>query len=352
MGEESSPARPRRTRFKIVLAGGTLCVFGAALYAVEIHARGVLEEDVPAMVPTTFSGLTPYSMFGIDPFDAVTLERSPYFEDYRWAEAPDAVVLGGSTAAGAGVRAVEDAYFTRASALTELRIESAGYPGYMSSQELLLVTFQILPRRPQHVISLGGYNDVILAPAEDLPPGYPTNWRGLQVRVEHPEYACLAHLARAAGFPGLGGLYWHRRIGAGGGPQQWSPNSEEAIARERELRPRRFEIWANNITAMARLCDAAGIAFTCVAQPNGYAVGARFKFYPWNAAEEERYGRDLWPAFVQFARDTCERERITFLDATTAVSPEHFIDPAHFNAQGHEELAQALAAHLNRDAPA
>lgn len=325
--------------FKGLACGLSVALLAGAVGMAELRARARVDATLTAGFFLPARGLAPYTMYGIDPYDPAGINTSLYFPDYTWAKQPDVIVLGGSTAAGSGVPTLEETYFRQAAKLTGLAIETAGYPGYTSAQELILLGTQVLPRRPQHVLVLSGYNDAILGPIDGLAPGRPTNWDAFRLFVDHPGRVSISRTAHALGLRGLAHLYlqWGRP-----GPA----SVEEKQQREADTRDERLRIWRTNLTAMGHLCKSAGIPFTFIAQPNGYAVGAQFTAYPYDAIESAYFGGQVWPAFVEQARQTCAAEQIRFLDATAAVAPEHFVDPAHFTPAGHAQLAAVLAAHL------
>ncbi|MFQ5531095.1 MAG: hypothetical protein ACE5ES_00605 [Candidatus Nanoarchaeia archaeon] len=347
---EDRPSKIRRKVMKSVVTLGSLAIAGITVHLLD----GALDNKYN--VNTRFfdesSKITPYTMYGFNPLVEGDVESTAYFGFHEWPENPT-VMLGGSTAAGKGVSvkgnsrfAYDLTYFRVASKESGLDIVTAGCPGYMSPQELIVLSSQIIPSKPENVVLFSGYNDIILSSELGLNPGEPIVLNGLRTFIDHPEYSTVSRSLESIGLKGFGKYFMIRKF------NKDSPNDLEAVLEaefeeERKMRDKRFRIWENSFRSMANLCNSSGINFIFLAQPNGFYVNSHFGGrYPWVEEREAHYGGEVWPAFIEFASNICEEEGVPFLDYTSSVHPKSFMDAVHFDNMGHEVVGKLLAEDL------
>lgn len=281
---------------------------------------------------------TPYTQAALNPYDPAAIEESPYFGRRPWpTDGRFTVMLGGSTAAGSRASDYEHAYFRRAAATLHQEIVSAGQPGFVSGQEMNALALAVLPHQPARVVLLSGFNDVYHPAAYGTPPGYPHNWLLIRWLLDSPAHGLALWFGMRSA---LANALVSRDIAASQPPP---PTGETAGG---GLHPVDFaavlHAWETDFRAMAALCRGAGIEFVFMAQPNGVSVGATLP-PPYDDAAQQNYLRERWPEFVAHAHTVCRDEHVWFVDASGAVPPEAFADPAHFDDPGHAALGELLA---------
>lgn len=256
-----------------------------------------------------------------------------------------AVLLGGSTAWGHGLRQEEEADLgpRLAQALgaegERWTCVVAAYPGFNSFHELQLFTTYFLSARPALVVSVTGWNDLHRYSATHRPGEY---YLGRQMRfgLAHPFWF-------AALDSSLPRLILYRTGGLGGAnfvPHnlEWTATHEANLA-----------AFVRNERHLALACRGVGARFVCALQP-----GLLHK--PTRAAEEAEALAAIPPemqaveerAFRTAAAQVgpaVEAAGGTFVDLTGVWAAEpaaRFIDVAHWNAAGHADIARALVAVL------
>ncbi len=320
-----------------------LCGLVVLLGVVEAVARARSRRDQGAdwAAVRERMAMTPYTQFGFAPYDRAAVDRSPYFGDRPWpADRPLTVILGGSTAAGAKASDYEHTFFRQAAAATGLEIVSAAHPAHVSGQELVMLALHVLPRHPERVVLVSGLNDVYAPAVFGTPPGYPTNWRLVQWLFQSPGNSLAAWLGQKSA---LANLLLTNAV------QNFDAETDARTSGRRAIHPVQLsavlDAWETNLRAMAALARGAQMELIFVAQPNGVLAGATLP-PPYDRPEHAAYLERSWPQFIAHARQVCASESVRFVDATLAVAPEHFLDPAHFGDAGHAALGALLASVL------
>jgi hypothetical protein len=274
----------------------------------------------------------------------------------------------------------------------EVVVEGWANPGYKQPQQLFtLAWFLAHGRRPQVVINLDGFNDLVLGWAENFHQGvypfYPRSWNwrvrevpdaAVQQAIGRVAWARERRSAAAAGHAtsplarsAMASVLWRardrrweaelaaaevalREIGARGesgrdyltqGPP---PRQRELVAHLDEA----AELWRRSSEQMAALCQGAGIAYFHFLQPNQYVpeskpMGRQERLqavgYPWAERIVPRgYARLLEQGELLRAREV----RFHALHLLFAgIEESLYVDRCcHFGEEGNRLLAQAVAA--------
>jgi hypothetical protein len=266
--------------------------------------------------------------------------------------------------------------------------------GFKQPQQLLTLSYMLsLGAEYDYVINVDGFNEIVLAPLENVPNGvalsYPRAWywrvQGIPENDTRLLYGEIArdkwHKARwAENFLGsplrfsvTANLVWwagdqlHARAIAAsetrlrnseGDAERYMatgpPGSRDGgLALYREL----VALWSQSSRQLHRLASANGIEYIHVLQPNQYVPGSK----PMSAMQRSRATDDLYagkaivedayPLLVESGRELAA-QGISFVDATYIfqdVTEDIYIDNCcHFNARGNEILASAISEAMLR----
>lgn len=317
--------------------------------------------------------------------------------------APDRVLIGifgGSVAEFFGQEGTDElaARLRAHAAFASKRIEFVrlGLGGFKQPQQLLALTYvQALGGEFDLAVNLDGFNEATLGPLENVPRGvpafYPRNWSLLAEHAPDPAQRRLigtvavlqdAQRRLAAAFNAgfwrwsvAAGLLWkgidsYLDRAAGGqllalqqnkrddlpfhitGPGADASVGDDALADESVAN------WTRCSQAMARQCQAHGIAYFHFLQPNQYFSGSKNL-----TADEQRLAFDANSRYRPWVERTYPKMRaagaqlarsgVRFSDLTQLFADEsgtvYIDDCCHFNAAGNQRLAQAIAAAILRE---
>ena len=278
----------------------------------------------------------------------------------------------------------------------EIEIVCLALGGMKQPQQLLVLDYVLaLGARFDAVVNLDGFNEVVLPLTDNHPFGvalhYPRAWptyagKGLDVshqvllgravdlsqrRAERAERVAGSFLGRSAVVLLAWSVLDRRdqvRLAAleeelrgyfadgerTGGLQESGP--PERFADSEDVRREAVSLWREGSVQLSRTCEANGITYLHVLQPNQYAAGKR-TFTPWErdhalSAPGHAYRTHAeagFPLLVQAGRDLA-REGVPFADLTRLFDDEprtvYRDDCCHLNDYGYARLAEAIAAAL------
>lgn len=276
-----------------------------------------------------------------------------------------------------------------------LELTSYALGGYKQPQQLATLTYLLATdRRPDLVINLDGFNEVVLPATENAPQGvalaYPRGWpqriAGLGDADLVRQVGRLALLREARG-------RWARLLSRR--PFRWSPTvnlawragdrrlaasigaAEAGLARrspadagyaghgpfvapagDADLYRRLADLWFAGSLQMHRLCEANGIPYVHFLQPNQYVPGAKRMGAEERAvafAEDHPYREPVvegYPYLVAAGRELIRRG-VAFHDLTRIFEdvdePLYFDTCCHLNREGSERLAAGMGAAIVAD---
>ncbi len=341
----------------------------------------------------------PYLGFVLDPERTadVSFLGFPEADDNPFAHEPGVLniaIFGGSFAEGVG-RFGEDVLVERlAEHGLRARVLTVAMGGYKQPQQLIALAY-LLSHGAQLdvVVNLDGFNEVALPEAENLPrevsPFYPRNWYQRTLEVKDREtlrrigkIVWMQDLRRAwaAGFqklPGwsalVNGLWrsvdrvWLARIyrenerirapETSGSTDFRSVGPTLGSRRPNVLYQRIADHWASCSVQMKALCDAHGIAYIHLLQPNQYLEGSkaltaqelRVAFredHPYRAGVVQGY-----PLLLE-AGKKLRRRGVDFYDLTQVFSRTsrtlYKDDCCHPNQEGYRIVGRKVASILVR----
>ena len=263
------------------------------------------------------------------------------------------VILGGSSVFGVGMLD-DERLFTRvlerrlrglAREGREIEVWNAGTIGYNSTQELVLLTTEILDDSPDLVVVFDGWNDFWIAAHTplDRDPQSPIfdKEEAAIVRSGHPVQDVL-HLSAA--YRSL-----ERRLAALGGMLASSSGAGADYGAFHD-HPLGLPLYRHNLERACRIVRAGGAPVLIVPQPEIFQrpdpipAGERSL----RASQPRGYealSRAIYPRYVAAAREAAQAAGAAFLDGSRlfdGADEEVFVDFVHFNARGHELVAAGL----------
>jgi lysophospholipase L1-like esterase len=256
------------------------------------------------------------------------------------------VVVGGSAAFGTGLPADADTFPARLEALLDgSDVRNAAVIGHLSGQELTYLVTELVDLRPDLVIALDGWNDLVdqsSGPRRTLHTAGVSNSffliedrMRLLYRLESGAWPSRAAHALPLVFKNLARLVRSARGELAPADADAPPAPEGEIGRS----PASLAaVYAGNVAKMRTVAEAFGARFLCVLQPDREALRAGA---PPKAAL--RYAR-----FRAEARRRLRDAGVAHLDLNDfrgALAPGMFMDRVHLDPRGNR-----AAAELVRDA--
>lgn len=255
-------------------------------------------------------------------------------------------VIGGSVAQGCCVRKPEDAWAPRLERMLAARlgrpvaVTNAAMASYVSTQERVVQALTVLPRCPDAVVILDGFNDFYngLVGAR---PGDPYNQGVLYKTVYSPWFNLAKRLAESSR---LARFALDRSI----------DRALEEHGRWLEADPRRADryvesaasVYLDNLAQMRRLCEAYGVPCRAFLQPASALSRARL-LGPQRAGlafHEKLIIRSYEEVLAR--REELAREGMPLVDLTRVLDgrggPQAFADEVHPREDGHLALAEAI----------
>jgi len=294
------------------------------------------------------------------------------------------LVIGGSVAS-LFYRDAKDYFSERLGAYfpgRNVRVFSGSCSGYKEPQQMLVFFYLLfLGAKIDLVINIDGYNEVALAPVENIgvPPDYPRSWKGLADTSGSPTTRRLVGkiaLARdvrgwlLAGYQALGGaantvdVLWFlldkcvdRRIAAyqAALEEALAGNDAPPVVYDAETMARLADYWVRGSLMMSRAARDNGVVYVHVLQPNQYLKDSKPL-----SEEEVRHAYDESFPYVRWAREgyrlledripLLRKQGVSFLDATGVfrdVRETVYWDVCcHFNERGNVILAAAILDYI------
>lgn len=362
---DSSPPLRRRSAGRIVftlaILFGVLVVAEIALRIVSSRARQ-RENSRPGQYSltlyatdgqTSLSGHDGRLKLVLDPF--VTYRNLPNQHDpwftinsrgYRGPE-PDpnpavtrVVLVGGSAAFGSGAES-DDATLARAieRRLPNVQVINAAVNGHVSTDELTLLQKELLDLKPALVIALDAFNDATLGYVlEGSRLQTNSTFRDLELRLIRLQ-AIESNPLRA--FWAVGYSIFPELLGRAEKLERLPSRIRQDFYGEMPddpLEPR-IRNYSANVLQMESLCQARGIRFLAVLQPQ--------RPNQWRYAE---YYTKRYNQFIESAAGAFSEAGIDYLSlhAAAEIQKDHFFpgDDVHFNAAGAEAAADLIAARI------
>ncbi len=308
-------------------------------------------------------------------------------------------VTGGSVAFNVGRRFGDHIRDVAARGLAdrfdEVVVVNAAIPGHHQPQQLLLVNYLLtLGAHFDVVVNLDGFNEIALAPEENLSKGvagfYPYAWYfksaglGGEERLAAAEMALLERRRRRLAlfftrrpwsFSPTAAVAWSfldaRTVGrmqavdrgvvgrhdAGEVPFVVSGPTSDYGDRADALQ-HMAEIWHRSSLQLDATCEAAGARYFHFLQPNQYVTGSkpmlekeRISVIHWDLAVAA-WARDGYPLLIGYGPQLRSRgirfHDLTMLFADT-VEPTYGDDCCHYNALGDRMVAQAIGDAIVKD---
>lgn len=295
---------------------GSAYVFDFGRPVSSIAERGVFlfQDRSPAANRAAGESVAIYAVGGSAAYGIGASERSR-----RWFE-----ILEGELTTGLG---------------RPVRVIPAANPGYVSTQERLILDFMVLPRTPDAVIILNGWNDAMLPATFGTRPGDPYDQGLLYQQFYSPTHGLWAWLAQRSH---LARLLLHRSLA-----RAISLNREQILSTPGGLQRYAQSVSAvywDNVSRMLKRCDDERIPCVVFLQPSlDLARAQRGVQEDANPFAMAGYGA-IVSGLGQMDRPEAVHDFSTLLSG-----PEReawFIDSVHFNDAGHAAVARAMLAIL------
>jgi lysophospholipase L1-like esterase len=260
-------------------------------------------------------------------------------------------VVGGSVASGTGASSIEKRWYVALErALSQrlsrnVRAVPAAMGAYVSTQERLVLDLMVLPRRPDAVIILDGFNDAV-EPAEfGARPGDPYNQGAFYEDSYHSvSFALKKWFAQNSYFCTY---LLHRSL------QHSLEGNRRAILAD----PRRVanytesvaSVYLDNISSMLRTCAQNHVPCVVFVQP-ARALTLRRAGIPQQLDAEERLGllayEEVLRRVQQLPPGTPVYDLTMALDSLD--TRDLFLDSVHFRDPGHAAIAEAMLPVVSR----
>lgn len=252
--------------------------------------------------------------------------------------------IGGSAAYGIGASSEDRRWYAllehslSESLARQVRIIPAAMPGYISTQERLILEFMVLPRKPDAVIVFDGFNDALLPAIFGSRPGDPYDQGILYEQFYSPLFGVKKWLAQHSH---LYFFLFHRSVG-----RTLRDNKERIIQEPARLQTyvrSVTSVYLENIQAMWERCHAKGIPFMVFLQP------IKSLTLKHQGGNPERWQNDViglgtYRAVLNDVRAKQVGE--SFHDLTGVFDQpgqdQWYIDSVHFTDPGHRAVAQAM----------
>jgi lysophospholipase L1-like esterase len=282
-----------------------------------------------------------------DPVEAVAdrgeflFANQPLADDTA-AEALRIFVIGASVARGVGASSPDRAWYALlerrlAAALgREVRFVSAAVDAYVSTQERLVFRLMVLPRCPDAVLILDGWNDAAMPAMFGIRPGDPATQGLLYQRFYAPTFG-LAQLLSS--YSALARYRSYRSI-----LEALDENRRRILARADGL-PRYGEdtasVYLNNLEHMLASCRRSAIPCAAFLQPaRSLTQPTRDDAGSWSA--QEALERAAYEEIRRRLPALQSRHRVRDLSGLFTPGEPWFLDPVHFGDRGQVAVADAM----------
>jgi lysophospholipase L1-like esterase len=273
--------------------------------------------------------------------DFLFQDRVQLANDFGRGDVIRVFFIGGSTAYGVGASSRETRWYSvlEEALSTELRREVRLIPaamiGYVSTQERLILDLIVLPRRPEVVIILDGFNDAVLPALFGTRPGDPYDQGILYEEFYSPLFGLKKALARRSHFARFL-LYrsFRQAIAENKARIAGNPHLLANYARSTA------SVYLDNVRQMLDRCKDEGVTGLAFLQPVSDLT-----------LRSQGSSEDLNP----FALASYDE----ILNRLPSMAPEHpihdltsvfnqpgrekwFVDSVHFEDAGHKAVAEAM----------
>jgi lysophospholipase L1-like esterase len=269
---------------------------------------------------------------------------------------PDALrvfVVGSSTAYGWGASSVDQRWWVPLEkALTrelgrEVVILNAAVPGYVSTQDRVVLDYAVLPRKPDAVVILNGINDLQMPIFYGVRPGDPYIQSVLYRANDSLPYEALRRLGRSSYLAFI--LFQRLTLPAGG--------TYPELARDPVLRSALMDsiasLYIDNSRQMLARCEVEQVACLIVLQPTLPVTRNRLGLEPsdtdWEYAKTAAsFYIEAYAEILRRARGLGEPNR--FHDATQGFDGAiaGYKDWMHFTDDGQVQLAEYMQPVISR----
>jgi lysophospholipase L1-like esterase len=250
-------------------------------------------------------------------------------------------VIGGSAAYGVGASSKDKRWYAvlerslSASISRTVRLIPAAMIGYGSTQERLVLDLMVLPRRPDAIVILNGFNDAALPALFGSRPGDPYDQGVLYADFYSPFFGLKKWVAK---YSQLFRYLMHRSLG-----QTLETNRQNMLTNPRALQTyakSTAAVYFDNVRHMLRRCRDQGVSCKVFLQP------ARDLTWRTRGIEKslDPFTLVAYDHIRQQITDIAPEESI--VDLTSVFDgpgrEEWYRDTVHFKDLGHEAIAEAM----------
>jgi lysophospholipase L1-like esterase len=232
-----------------------------------------------------------------------------------------------------------------------IRIIPAAVSAINSTQENILFHMAVLPQKPNFVVLINGWNDVMLPAIFNIRPGDPMTMSPLYGKYDHLFFNLLIRVCQKSNLASrlVTKLLESDRkdfINLFNNDLEFRDSISQSIV----------NVYMHNLETIAEGCRYRGIEFLHVLQPSGDVLWERSKDqfsheqqksflermddYPW---AKLKLGPFLSELYSRICTEIAKKEWASdSYDPMAAFSLDHFSDPVHLNQEGQVVLAKEL----------
>lgn len=266
-----------------------------------------------------------------DRVDAVIAEKKK--DEFR------IFILGGSVAFGEGASSPEKRWFIvlekllREKTKKNIVVIPAANHSHVSTQERVILDLYVMPYQPDALVVLSGFNDANTGITATR-PGDPYGQSIIYAHDISPFYGLLNDLSKH--FESVRYLLQRSVFAIWFGDKVYDKQKDLAQAKSVS------NVFYDNQAQTKKRCDAENIKCFFYLQPFWDITKANRKIAKLNVYEMVTIN------YIRYLQDI---SKYTFMNDLTGVFDTEpakipFIDPAHFNDEGHQVLAEKIASHM------
>lgn len=250
-------------------------------------------------------------------------------------------VLGGSAAYGVGASNRDARWYAvlerelNAALSEDVHVVPAAMVGYVSTQERIALELMILPRAPDAIVVLDGWNDAALPAVFGVRPGDPYDqgllygefysalgglWKWLAKRSHAARYVLQRRIAKAVERQRQQILADPARITAYGASTS--------------------SVYLDNLTHMLGRCRDEGVPCAAFLQPSRDVAS------PMDVSDRNPLVLASYARIRDRLHESTGGERVHDLSELLASDDRLFVDKVHFTDAGHEAVARAILPHV------
>jgi len=250
-------------------------------------------------------------------------------------------VVGGSAAYGIGASTPENRWFIllerhlREDLGEPVHVIPAAMIGHVSTQERIALELMVLPRRPDLVLILDGYNDAALPVTFGVRPGDPYDMGLLYANFYSALYGLRHWLAERS--------HLARVLVQGSVARAVVANEERLLASPEQLanyHASAASVYLDNTRHMLRRCAQEGIPCLSFLQP----VRSLTRRSAGAGGTADAFAVPVYDRILEAPRDSLSESTLVDLTEvfTTPDWERFYVDEVHFNDAGHEAIASAI----------